>query len=287
MKHLMAIVSTFTLFLGVGHAQNLVRNGDFRGGTSAWTLSGYALDAKVGPFDTTGVGVDNAFQCVPGQKAFATPIRFDMTQTVLAVRATMEFSVDLASMHNRTDPDGGQIEVFFAGQKIAAHAFGQITNTTKRERLCVRFTPTTVGPQALRLSLYRNFIATVGLTPRFYVDNVSLRLVAGPSVCIPSDRKILTAKTVFIEGTPNCAFALLLAPRGSVPIPIPGFGGALEVDVLTLQLIVAGVMDAKGVARIPVTAPASVAGVPLYWQAISVCPSRKDFGAAARIGFYK
>ena len=211
-----------------------------------------------------------------------------MTQSVLAVRTSMEFFVDLASVSTTNNADGGTVEVFLADQQIARHPFGRTTPSTRRARLCVRFVPTKVGRQPLKISFSRRFVSALNRTPRVYADNISLRIVRGPTICIQGERKVGTSTAIDLTGQGNCAFALFVAPKAAAnAIQIPGFGGTLELDLAALQFLVSGALDAQGSVRIPVRAPASLAGVALHWQAIQVCPTTKDFGAGVAIGFYR
>ena len=274
-------------------SQNLVTNGDFSNGTNGWTMSGYALDPKVVAFDTNGVGSNNAFSMLPGQQTFRVPVTYNLEQKVISVPTVYEFSADVAALQTwtSTNADGGKVEVFLGTQLVTTHSFGRIAGNSsdlKRERICVRFTPKAVGSTTLSIRFSRAYLCAIGRTPRNYIDNIQLRRTAGPSVCMRGERKVNSAKKFEISGTAGHSFALFAAPKlFPTAINIPGIGGALELDLLTLALVSAGSIGASGTATVDITVPSVFAGVPIYWQALGIAAAGNNFGPNALIGFYK
>lgn len=275
---------------------NFVSNGDFKNGTTGWTLSGFALDPKVMNFDTDGSSgsSDPAFSCLAGRQTFTMPVTYNLEQQVLVVPAVMEFTADFASIHanpNGANADGGRANILIGGNRIAVESMGRITGNNadlKRRKICVRFRPTSGGRQTLRIELYRNFNAALGVTPRVFLDNVTLRLASGPTVCMPGERKVTLANPLQILGPANCGFVALVAPKlSTTPIRIPNIGGALGLDLASVLILTTGVLDAQGRASQAVAAPSSLAGQALFWQAIGVCPTSNDFGNPIKLGFHR
>jgi len=290
-KH--STLAALALLAGSVASQNLITNGDFSNGMTGWSFSGYTVDPTVVSFDTNGLGANNAFSNLPGQKTFGVPVTYNMEQQFVSVPTTFEFSADIAALQTNSpkNADGGTIEVFVGTQKIASHSFGSIAGNRldlKRERLCARFTPTAIGRVNLSIRFSRRYLTAKGLTPRNYIDNVSLRRTSGPVVCFRGERKVSTKSRLEVVGTPNDVFVLLAAPKPiATPITVPGFGGTLELDPLSLQVIVGGSLGSSGTAGFDLTAPPALAAVPIYWQAAGIGTAGNDFGPSALIGFYK
>ncbi len=262
---------------GLG-AQNIVTNGDFESGnTTGWRFGGYTLNSKVDTFDTTGGGTSKCFNTVPGGQQTPGPYPPNwMEQDVVIVQGVVhEFRADIASSAIYAyNGDGGTIEAFVDGAKVATHAFGPIAvNTVERTRLCGRIVPTTSGPKKLRITFHRNYLAATNRTPTCYIDNIFLGRTQGPTVCFPGERKAGGSFQILTQGTAGYRFALFLAVGpANPPVQVPGWTGQWELANPSLPLVV-GNLDTAGRWSFSTIVPAAAMSAKAWIQGAQAAPS--------------
>ena len=271
-------------------SQQFVTNGDFSAGLTGWTQNGYTCMSGVQSLDVNGRGTNNAFWCMPGGQVTPPPYPPNtLEQNVLGVPGpTYEFSCDLLIYRptsTGTNVDAGTIFVTVGTQEILRQSFGSIVlNETKRARLHARFVYLNPGQQQLVINFQRAFLCSTSATtptPHNAIDNVSLRIATGPTFGMVGNLKIGTSVTARANGAPSAPFALFAAanelPSG---LSVPGIGGTLFLDPVSLVLVFTGSLDATGVwqASIAVPADPALTMLPTFFQGIHVASGTGTLG---------
>ena len=284
------------LLTSPARGQNLVSNGDFGNGSVGWTISGYAVDPKVMPFDTSGTGVSTSFSCRPGSKKGTLPPggtlfiqqNVQMTQGLLHL---LTADVAIFNSLGLTNVHAGTFE-FYVDQVLIGRAKykGIQPNETLRRQVCIRFTPQASGSKVLKIGFQRDWGAQL-LTPRSHIDNITItRLPLSPLICPRLERKIGGNLTLDIYGQPSAGYALFVSGTTIPPLRPPGFAGTWSIGLPPQSLMVlVGALDSTGAHQQILPLPASLiglAGVPLHWQGIEVS-SQLTLGHRADFGIYK
>lgn len=157
-----------------------VSNGDFSNGTNGWSYylppsNTFPPDYGLWNIDIDGGGPltnSAAFYADVGSDAL-----IDLQQTVvLKAGVTYNFHADLASIPYGINADGGTIQVFIGGTRIASYSFGANTAiTTRYASISTNYSSAVSGAQTLSVNFSRGFgFGGVGDTPADAIDNISL-----------------------------------------------------------------------------------------------------------------
>ena len=274
------------LLLGAGlSAQNFITNGDFSAGLTGWTQGGSSCSPVIENFDVTGLGASQCFGVSPSS---AGPQYLE--QAVPIAPATVyEFSADVSTIYSRVgfyNLDAGALTVDVNATQVGSFVFsGTITAPrTWRGRATIRFSSTASGSVPVRIHLRRSFTCNT-FTPRVNIDNISLRVVTGPTFAITDARRLLAPMPMTFSGTPNALAAVFVAGAELQPgMPIPGFRGLLNLNPAgNLVVLFGATLDANGrySTSIPVPNVPVLLTQPIYFQPVEV-PS----GAPA-LGFHQ
>ncbi|HMQ23558.1 MAG TPA: hypothetical protein PKE00_13760 [Planctomycetota bacterium] len=270
-----ALAALFATALPVFAQQNWVLNGDFASGLTSWTTSGAGDQPLVENFDVTGLGPTAAFGVNAGAPLNSTVLPPYVLQQNLVLPATYfevhaELCMDAPGFNN----DAGTVSIWVGGVERARHAWGAVATTSiSRTVICERFLLTSGGPQSFEVRFDRSFASLRGRTPRLYIDNVALRVAAGPSFAFFGDRKPGLTTEVAIRGNPSTAVGVFLAPKSGPALTIPGFAGSFTLDLATTVSFYAAVTDAAGRQSAKFQIPGNLTalqGVSLFYQAVEV-----------------
>jgi len=164
------VLITLGSLTATAHTQNLITNG--------WTFSGYIVQPKVMPFDTTGTGISESFSNRPGSKAKTFPPggSYTMQQNVLLLPVEHVLIADVAVANTQplTNVDAGNFEFRADGRLLKRVKLGAIyPNQILRRQVCIRFTPTANAVRPLQIVFSRAWGAQP-TTPHHHIDNIIL-----------------------------------------------------------------------------------------------------------------
>jgi len=277
--------------------QELVRNGDFSNQLNGWTGSGpdMLLGSKgLTSFDVNAQGSSPCFGIRPGGNTYApphAPYKLLTQVTPLVPGSTYEIGIDIATVASTNNKQGGIIEVWLAGKRVATwtRLSGNISAGSYKDRLCGQFKYAgTAGTQALEVHLSRPLFIWTSGTPQLFIDNVSLRPTVGPTILHFGERKIGTHMLLGVQGRPSAAVLVMFAAKPAPPIPIPGIGGALKLDPASLTLLLSGKLDAFGFLGVGFPLPNTPAlhGLPIWWQGLQADKNGAAFGGTYNVAVY-
>jgi hypothetical protein len=196
-----------------------------------------------------------------------------------------EFSCDAGVYGPAANADAGTIWVEVNGVEIARITFaGNTTNEVKRAKLISRFTTTAAGQQTLRVNFRRNYLCSTSAgTPTAVLDNVSIRFAIGPTFSLAGNLKVGTTVTAGTSGPAGAPFAIFAAPAVLANgLTIPGVGGQLFLDPLSIVSFFAGTLDASGKWTAPLAVPnlTALTLAPTWFQGAHIS------GSSASLGFH-
>lgn len=274
--------------------KNWVTNGDFEKGKTGWSISGPGGTPKVMAYMTDGLKNSNAFSVQAGGNTFRPPhAPLVLKQTIVTVpNSIYEISADIAISGSVGNAQAGIFEIKIGGVSVAKKDFGRYTGgSNPHDRLCERFKLAKGGNQILEVLISRPRYIWSSRTPRHYIDNIRLILTTDPIFCIRGDRALGKANTYNVQGRPNAAFAVFLAPKLlPTPVPVPGFSGRYALDVATTVPFYGGVLDVSGRHSMSFTMPnlSVLDKAPLYFQALQADKTAGlSFGPFHNWGFHK
>ena len=291
----MRILTSAAILLAIGTLgaqKNWVVNGDFAKGLSSWTGRGAGDQPRVETFNVSGTGLSPAFGVNAG-RTLNNPAQppYILSQTILvpSITQTFELYIDLANESLGVNNDSGDVRVRLGGVDIGLKRWGAVPTGkhVQRDILCARFKAAKIGRQLFEIRFERRIGAKRGRTPRLWVDNVGLWLTTGPSFCFRGDRKPPAPgprqpTTLEVAGQAASAFVVLMSPRSTSGIKVPGFGGIFALDLATTLPFFNGAIPTSGVYKQALTIPASLAplqGIPIWFQPLGLSPSKRlDFG---------
>jgi len=277
--------------------QELVVNGDFSNQLSGWSGSGPGKllgTNGLTSLDVNGQGASPCFGLHPGGNTFNPPhppYKLATKVGAMVPGRTYEVTIDVAAVAKVGQAQGGMIEAWVAGTKVAewTRFSGNIPAGTFRDRLCGRFKYRgAVGAQTLEVHLARPLYVWHNRSPQFFIDNVSLRPTAGPTLCHVGERSIGGKLALEVHGEAAAAVAVFLAPKTMNPVQVPGISGALELDLVSLSFLLAGPLDAKGMlsASFPIPNVAALQGMPIWWQGLQITKTGAAFGGSYNVAVY-
>ena len=165
----------------------------------------------------------------------------------------------------------GDVRVRLGGVDIGLYRWGAVPTGKhiQRDILCARFKAAKLGRQLFEIRFERRIGAKRGRTPRLWIDNVGMWLTTGPSFCFRGDRKPPAAgprrpTSLELAGQAASAFVVLMSPRSTNGIKVPGFGGIFALDVTSTLPFFSGAIPANGVYKQALTIPASLAPPPRH-----------------------
>lgn len=277
---------TFTAAALPLRAQNLLVNGDFSQGLSAWTESGTGVSSAIETFDVDGFGASASFAVNASNGAHV------LTQVVpipqgLVYELYADVAIDAPGFNN----DTGVFELRVDGVAIDRFDFGGTTGArVARTALAGLFTsanPTTT----IEIAAIRGFGGLLGRTPRQRIDNLRLEFCPGPSAFVRRERwsqSPLGTPSLEVRGAPGSPFTTFVAPALlQQPLVIPPLSGQLELSPLGLFGFIDGALDVQGRFTLFLTVPSDpfLVRVPIHLQAIGTGVANVlGFGVAHNVG---
>lgn len=178
-------------------ASNVITNGDFSNGLSAWTINNPGnLSYGITAVDIDGPGPlssSNAFFVQTGGGFGSSPVNIFQGVQVVAGGAYTLFANIAASYFPQdasiNNLSGGVITATLDGQKIATYDFGEIArNSYEYATLNTSFIAVSSG--ILDINFFRPFATDIN-SPLNYLDNVSLTLNSGSINPVPEPATVL------------------------------------------------------------------------------------------------
>jgi len=277
--------------------QELIQNGDFSSQLTGWTGSGPGqLIGTNGltSYDVNAQGSNACFGMRPGGNSYNPPhAPYKLTTSVQPMITSLyyEVNLDVAVTTPNANAQGGIIEVWIAGKKVAewTRFVGSIKAGSYRDRLCGRFQYTgPAGKQTVEFHIARPRYIWSSRTPVFYIDNISLQRTNDPVVCWVGERAIGTSMTIAIHGEASAAVALFIAGKNINPISIPGITGSWELDLASFAFLMSGALNTSGTlsASVPIPNVSALAGKPLWWQGLQIGKNGASLSRSYNVAVY-